>query len=179
VPTHPTLRNGDIILTGRKHQGLASSAIRLGGRLRLGWNSPFAIWPHCAIIYDAEKMISCEATGTGVQTGDIFERFGHDWDLIQTNVADQDWPQVKEFLDSCLTAKWRYGFAIFAGLAVYCLSAIIPFIPQICFQQTGTAVCSGLTCDALTRAGYIWELPPFWMMPADIAAHFDFKSDLR
>lgn len=176
MPTHPPLRNGDIILTGRKHQGIASSAIRLGSRLRYGWNSPYAVWPHCAIVYDAEKMVSCEATGTGVQLGDIFERFGHDWDVIPINVDEHDWAQIKAFLDAVLEAKWKYGIAIFAGLGVWCLSAVIRFLPKVCFQQTGTAVCSGLVCDALTRAGFIWELPPYWMMPADIAFHFDFKG---
>jgi hypothetical protein len=179
MPTRPPLRNGDIILTGRKHQGLASSAIRLGSRLRYGWNSPFAAWPHCAIVYDAEQKVSCEATGRGIQLGDIFDRFGHDWVLIPTYVDDHDWQQIKIFLDSCLASKLRYGVVIFIGLAFWCLSAVIPFVPQICIQQAGTAVCSGLVCDALTRAGYVWALPPYWMMPADLAAHFDFQSDLR
>lgn len=169
------MRNGDIILTGRKHQGLASSTIRLGSKIRFGFKSPYVIWPHCAIVYDAAANVSCEAGKKGVALGDITERFGDDYYLIDTGVTDADWLQVKAFLDSCLAAKWRYGVAIFAGLGVYCLSSLIPFIPRICFQQTGTAVCSGLVCEALTRAGFIWELPPFWMMPADLAAHFDVR----
>ena len=169
------MRNGDIILTGRKHQGVASSAIRLGSKLRYGFKSPYAIWPHCAIVYDAEKNLACEAGKKGVALGDITERFGTDFHLISTYVDGHDWAQVKAFLDSCIEAKWKYGVATFIGLGVFCLTSVIPFLPTICFMQTGTAVCSGLVCDALTRAGYIWKLPPFWMMPADIAAEFDVK----
>ena len=169
------MRNGDIILTGRKHQGIASSAIRLGSKLRYGFSSPYAVWPHCAIVYDAARNVSCEAERLGIQLGDITERFGGDWHLIPTNVSEHDWPQVKAFLDSCLEAKWRYGFATAAGIGVYCLTSLVPFLPTICFQKTGTAICSGLVCEALTRAGYVWDLPPYWMMPADIAAHFDVR----
>lgn len=170
------MRNGDIILTGRKHQGLASSTIRLGSKIRYGLKSPYAVWPHCAIVYDAAGKVSCEAGSHGVALGDITERFGSDYYLIPTHVTSMDWVQVKKFLDSCLVAKWRYGVAIFVGLGVFCLTSLFRFIPTICFQQTGTAVCSGLVCEALTRAGYIWELPPFWMMPADIAKHFDVRG---
>lgn len=169
------MRNGDIILTGRKHQGIASDMIRLGSKIRYGFKSPYAVWPHCAIVYDASKNLACEAGRHGVALGDITERFGDDYHLIDTWVTDSDWVQVKAFLDSCIIAKWRYGVAIFIGLGVFCLTSLVPFIPTICFQKTGTAVCSGLVCEALTRAGYIWEFPPFWMMPAAIAKHFDVR----
>lgn len=169
------MRNGDIILTGRKHQGIASEAIRLGSKFRYGFDSPYAVWPHCAIVYDANLGIACEASKPGVRTGYIEERFGDDWTLVPTNVSDADWIEVKAFLDSCIAAKWKYGVATFVGLGVYCLTSAVPFLPVICFQQTGTAVCSGLVCEALTRAGYIWDLPPFFMMPADLAAHFDVR----
>lgn len=170
------MRNGDIILTGRKHQGIASEAIRLGSKFRYGFDSPYAVWPHTAIVYDANKMLVCESSKDGVVISSLPERFGDDWLLVPTEVSEGDWLQVKAFLDSCVAAKWRYGKVTFISLGLYCLAAQIPFLPTINFETPGTAVCSGLVCQALTRAGYIWELPPDYMMPADIAKHFDVRG---
>ncbi len=44
-------------------------------------------------------------------------------------------------------------------------------------QRSGTAICSGFVCDALTRAGYIWPRPPISMMPADLARYFDVRTE--
>jgi len=40
------------------------------------------------------------------------------------------------------------------------------------FARASTAICSGFVADALTRAGYIFERPPSFTMPADLAKLF-------
>jgi hypothetical protein len=171
--TKVLLRAGDIVLTGRKSQGIVSLAIKLGSKLRFGMKSPYARWSHAALVVDAEKFLVAEARSHGVVVSDMRARFPTgDFSIIATGgqMIATDVEQVLRFADAVVKARTRYGFLTFAGLALYCLTG-----GKLCLQQAGTAICSGFVCDALTRAGYIWERPPFSMMPADIASHFDFK----
>jgi hypothetical protein len=170
--TNTMLHNGDILLTGKKSQHLTSYAIKLGEKLRFGFKSPYTKFSHAAIVVDARNGVVCEALSGGVKRSNIVDRFPDgDFTIINTGVTNLDWGQINAFLANVLSAKWKYGFTTFAGLAIYCLTG-----SKLCIQSAGTAICSGLVCDALTRAGYIWERPPYAMTPADIAAHFDIKA---
>lgn len=167
------LHNGDIVLTGRKHQGIVSSAIRLGSKLRYGQESPYVVWAHCSIVIDAEKFLVAEANKPGVQIRDMRERYpAGDFAVVPTGATmdPRDFEQVLAFVNAVVAARTKYGILTFVGLGLYCLTG-----GRLCIQRAGTAICSGLVCDALTRAGYIWDRPPFSMMPADIAHQLDFR----
>lgn len=167
-----TLHVGDIVFTGKLSQGITSLAIKLGQRLRHGFKSPYVIWSHCAIVVDAEKGLVCEAVSSGVKINAIADRFP-DGDFAVLSVGERLHPhdrgQIMDFLGAVLESKAKYGFWTFAGLALYCLTG-----SKLCIQKAGTSICSGLVCDAYTRAGVIWERPPYAMTPADIAKHYDF-----
>lgn len=164
---------GDILLTGRQSQGIVSLAIKLGQKLRFGFKSHYTIWSHTALVIDSDQGLCAEAVSTGVKITKIAERFPEgDYAIVSTGArmlrADRN--QVLKFASSVVDAKSHYGFWTFAGLAIYCLTG-----SALCVQKAGTSICSGFVCDALTRAGYIWERPPYAMMPADIAKHFNLR----
>ena len=163
------LRPGDLILTGAKSQGIISQAIKLGQRIR-GFSKDERQWSHCYLVLDADGTM-IEAAKKGVRITHTDHLHEGDWRHFSTGVNDADMKQIQTFCDAVLEAKWKYGFWTFAGLGIYCLTG-----GQLCIQKAGTAICSGLFCDALTRAGYVWERPPYAMMPADLHRHFVAKT---
>jgi len=167
-----TLNTGDIVLTGRRSQGLVSQAIRLGSKIRYGFRSPYTVWAHAALVIDAEQFLVAEARSRGVVVSDMRDRFpAGDFAVVPTggSLNEHDLNQVLDFANAVLASRTRYGFVTFIGLGIYCLTG-----GGLCIQKAGTAICSGFVCDALTRAGYIWNRPPYAMMPSDIAKHFAF-----
>lgn len=162
---------GDIVLTGKKAQGVVSLAIKLGSKLRYGLNSPHTKYSHAALVvgYNGELV---EAQGRGVKRANISKYALKDYDIVLAHVDEHDRKQVVDFADSVVEAKTKYGVLTFIGLAIYCATAPLPFIPTINVQGSGTAICSGFVCDALTRAGFTWQREPYVMMPSDIAAYF-------
>ena len=162
------LCNGDIVLIDRKSQGAVSAAITLGAKLRYGFASPHARYSHAAIVYDAthpDAVVIVEATAaSGVQKAFLAKYHRSEFDVIPAKVEDDDWKQVKTFLEEVLNARTSYDYVTHVGLAVYALTGT-----RVCVQRAGTAICSGLVCDALTRAGKIWARPPYACTPADIS----------
>jgi hypothetical protein len=164
------LRNGDVVLIERRSQGWVSAAITLGAKLRYGFASPHAKYSHAAIVYDAGDPAAVrivEATAaSGVQRAFLAKYDPSEYDVVHTHVRDDDWKQVKDFLDDVLKKRTSYDYVTHVGLAVYALTGT-----RVCVQRAGTAICSGLVCDALTRAGKIWTRPPYACTPADISYH--------
>jgi hypothetical protein len=167
VATGP--RVGDFLLTGIKAQGIVSWAIKAGSWLR-GYEAPFRRFSHAAIVVDEDGALA-EALAGGVKRTHLSKYATDDYVLVRTEVDEHDQAQVLAFAESVLDARERYGYLTFVGLALYCVTGA-----QICIQQAGTAICSGFVSDALTRAGFIWPRPPFAMMPADLARHFDVRE---
>lgn len=156
---------GDIILSGAKSQGIVSAAIKLGQRIR-GFTADERQWSHCYLVLSEGVLI--EAAKKGVRLTSPKVLHDADWKVLETGVDEHDMAQIRAFCDAVLKAKWRYGFVTFAGLALYTLTG-----GALCVQKAGTAICSGLVADALTRAGYVWPRPPFSCMPADLARFFE------
>jgi hypothetical protein len=161
---------GDFLLTGVKAQGIVSWAIKTGALLRR-YPKPFRRFSHTALVIDPDGTLA-EAKATGVVRSPISDYEPADYVIVRTQVDEHDARQLLAFAESVLAARTRYGFVTFAGLALYCLTGA-----QLCIQQAGTAICSGFVSDALTRSGFIWPRPPFAMMPADLAQHFDVRTD--
>jgi hypothetical protein len=172
VTVHPAgesvreVRAGDFLLTGAAGQGIVSKAIKLGSWLR-SYDKPFRRFSHTVLIVN-ENGLAVEAASEGVRETHISKFKDDDYVIVHTNVDEHDQLQLIKFVWAVLEAKTKYGFITFAGLGLYCLTG-----GQLCIQKAGTAICSGLVCDALTRAGYIWDRPPYAMMPADLAKHFN------
>lgn len=162
------MREGDIILVDRNAQGLVALSIKLGSKLRYGFNDPDTRYSHAAIVYDAtpSHVRIVEATAaSGVQLAALAKYDPADYDVVPTHVSEHDWPQVRAYLDTILEQRARYDYVTFVGLSLYALTGT-----SLCIQRAGTAICSGLVCDALTRAGIIWKRPPYACTPADISA---------
>ena len=167
-----TVQSGDIILTGVKSQGAVSVAIKLGAKLRYGPRSPHTAFSHAAIVYDVLDGVPVlvEAVKSGVVKRRMHYLPG-DYVIVKpsTLATLSDIGQMRRFLDNTLAARERYGFAQFAGQAIYCLTGTAWLI-----AKAGTSICSGLCCDAGTRWGAMpsgaWKRPPLAMMPADIHA---------
>jgi hypothetical protein len=168
---------GDFLLTGVKAQGIVSWAIKTGSWLRR-YEKPYRRFSHTALVISDEGEIA-EAVARGVIRSPLTKYEQDDYVLVRTEVDPHDCSQVLEFTESVLGARepgnkaeTRYGFWTFAGLALYCVTGA-----QLCVQMAGTAICSGFVSDALTRAGFIWARPPFSMMPADLARHFEVTEE--
>ena len=160
------LSNGDVVLIQRRSQGPVSMAITFGAKLRYGCASPHTKYSHAAIVYDAADPVRIvEATAaSGVRRALLAKYDPAEYDVVHTKVHDDDWKQVKAFLDKVLDARTSYDYVTQIGLAVYAVTGT-----RLCVQRAGTAICSGLVCDALTRAGIIWKRPPYACTPADIS----------
>ena len=167
------IRAGDVVLVDELGQGVVSASIALGERWRHGWDSPYARWTHVAIVYDAtyqdpDAIPIVEATAaSGVHTA-FLSKYQRHYAVGHTHVDGRDTAQVKDFLDEVLQARERYDFVAYAGLFLYSLTGT-----AVCMQRAGTATCSGLVADALTRRGFVWTRPPYAMTPAGIAADLD------
>jgi hypothetical protein len=167
------IHRGDVVLVDGFGQGWVSASIALGARLRYGLNSPHVHWSHVALVYDApdgtdaplESIRIVEATAArGVHLAFLSKYEGR-IKIVNTGIGGEDFAQVREFLDDVLTARTSYGRLTYVGLTLYAVTG-----SKLCLQTAGTATCSGLVCDALTRAGFIWKRPPFACTPADIDA---------
>lgn len=163
-------RKGDVVLVDGFANGLMSASIRLGNTLRYGLGNPYARWTHVALVYDARHQNEAgieivEATAASGVILAFLSKYRGRHTIVHTGVRDNDWKEVKEFVDSVLEARETYGFVTWAGLTLYAVTGT-----KLCLEEAGTATCSGLVCDALTRAGFVWSRPPYACTPADIAA---------
>lgn len=151
-------------------QGWVSASIAFGEVLRYGRNTPYTQWTHCAIVYDvrgqdpaAIEIVEARASARVHKT--FLSKYAGRYAIGHTRVGPSDWCEVEYFLDSVLKARARYDVLGWAWLAIYALTGT-----KVCLQRAGTATCSGLVADALTRIGIVWTRPPYAMTPADVAA---------
>lgn len=158
-------------LTGVKSQGFVSRLIKLGAWVGRYPRSARA-FSHTFLMLDENGTI-VEAVKRGVRTSHLSKYQPGDYELVRLELDDRDAAQVRAFIDDVLAHRWRYGFLTFAACGLNCLTGQIRWLPSLSFAVAQTAICSGLVCDALTRAGYIWPKPAAVMMPADLAVFFD------
>lgn len=166
----PPIRRGDVVLVQGRGQGLVSDMIRIGAELT--GDSRYAQWTHVAIVFEADSqdpgaILIVEATAAAKVHTAFLSKYPKRR-IVHTNVDDHDWEQVREFLDCVLSARARYDFVANIGLFLWAVIGT-----QICIARAGTATCSGLVADALTRRGFVWSRPAFAMTPAGIAADLE------
>ena len=153
---------GDIVLTHNPYW--TSRIIRFGQRLR--YDKAHAFYNHVAVAYDSRGTI-VEALGNGVVKRPISVYEDTPYYVIRVRAGSGDRRQVVNFLDAVLKARWRYGYLTIASVALTLLTGY-----SLVFARAGTAICSGLAAEALTRCGEVFEKPPAFMVPADLARHF-------
>jgi hypothetical protein len=163
------IRNGDVILVDRRAQGWISLSIKIGSKLRYGLYNPHTQYSHAAIVYSAPAdgpVEIVEATAaSGVRLALLAKYKPSEYDVVHTNMRPRDFRQVRKYLDDVLNKRTSYDFLTLAGLSLYAVTG-----SKICVQRAGSAICSGLVCDALTRAGIVWARPPYACTPADISS---------
>lgn len=153
------LQPGDVVLTGRKSQGIVSRAIKFGAWLR-GFRGDYLTVSHTALVLNAAGDIA-EAESSGVKRANASKYDAADIVVLHGLVPDpHDQAQVVAYAESVMAARTKYGYLEFVYLSVYCLTGC-----TIVGLRIGTAVCSGFVCDGLTRGSWIWSRPPFAMLP--------------
>ena len=166
------IRPGDVVLVQGRGQGLVSDMIRFGAELTYGPDNPYAQWTHVAIVYEAtsqdpDAIRIVEATAKAKVHTAFLSKYPKRR-IVHTNVDPHDWAQVRTFLDCVLSARAGYDFVANVGLFLWAVVGT-----SICIQRAGTATCSGLVADALTRRGFVWSRPPYAMTPAGIASDLE------
>ena len=162
------MQTGDIVLVHANH--FCSKLIRFGQRLRFrGKRRPYAYWNHVALVLSSNGTIA-EALSNGVVKTHISKYPADSIAYVETNASLEDQDQILDFANSVLSARWRYGYSTIIALAITLLTG-----SKFVFGKVGTAICSGFACEALTRKGEVFPRPPAYMMPADVAEHFQVR----
>ena len=172
VPAGQTARTalpGDFILTHGDHW--TSKMIRWGQKREwTGEREKYASWNHAALVVDYGATVA-EALSQGVVASSLSKYQDRDYTLVRVEMPDTDRSQVLRFANSVLDARWRYSYTTIAQLAL--TLALRSGGQQWTIGKVGTAICSGFVSEALVRAGFIWPVPPAFMMPAHLAEYFD------
>jgi len=162
------LETGDIVLTHGDHW--TSKLIRFGQRLRFrGPRRDFARWNHAALVLDREGNLA-EALSRGVERTNLSKYKGTDYYLVRVECSDEDRRQIAAFAESVLKHRTTYGW-----LTIVSLFFTLAFGSTFIIGKIGTAICSGFASEALVRTGAVFERPPSYMMPADLAEYFSVK----
>jgi hypothetical protein len=157
---------GDFFLT---------SSGRVGSRIIQGWQalrykdaeSAYAKWNHAGLFLGEGGRIA-EALGNGVVERDIraYTR-PHVAVIHPPSMTEIDRDQIRRFADAVLIARYEYSYETLLAIALQLGTG-----SRLGFSRGSTAICSGFVAEALTRAGYIFERPPTFTMPADLAKLF-------
>lgn len=142
-------------------------------------NAYWARYSHTALVVSVlnpetrrTELMLAEALSKGVSYSPISKYAPSNYTILPNVINDNDLLQIHMFVGNVIGHKTKYGFVTFVTLFIYCVTASMTFLPTLILAQSGTAICSGFVCDALVRAGFIWDREPYWMMPANIAAHY-------
>lgn len=161
--TAENVKPGDFLLTHGDYK--IANLIRFGQALR--YEKQYAYYHHAALVHTEDGWLS-EALGHGVATTHL-ERYRYgEYALVRIDASEEDRAQVARFATAVAAARWKYGYLTLAGVALSVATG-----SKFVFGKVGSAICSGFVSEALTRAGYIFEKPPAYMAPADLARHFD------
>ena len=125
------------------------------------------------------ELCLCEALAHGVAFSPIDKYESDNIVFIPSSkgMNTSDLGRFRDFVYSVVEAKTRYGFVMFASLFIYCVTAGIAFMPTLVLYKSGTSICSGFACDALTGP-YRWTHEAIFQMPANMWADLADKLDL-
>jgi hypothetical protein len=131
----------------------------------LGFRSRNKTWfSHSFIVHHVDPVTGVwitESHAKGVETRKLHYTPGDFvWLTTSSLLGRDDADEMRAFLDSVTGARWKYDYGTFAGLAIFCICGAMLVPPRV-----GTAICSGLTSEALTRGRAIWPVPAYRMLP--------------
>lgn len=153
---------GSMFLTSGS--SFVSKAIQLAQRLQ----SPahYAKWNHGGLItHEDGRMVESLEFGPEVEH---MEKYRDAWVAIITpEIHPRDLEQLEAYVESVLAAKWGYSY-----LSILCILISLLTKSKLNFSRTATIICTGFNCDSYTRLGYVWDKPPAFMRPDDVAAFF-------
>jgi hypothetical protein len=155
-----SLSPGDFLLSRREH-AFMGKCIRFFQRFKLA--PEYAKWSHAFLSLGGDTIQ--EALEWGQERNSI-ETY-RDAELLHVQLDDVPWHDIKqmmEFADSCYYHKRTYGYMTIASLAISLVTD-----NKLMFSKAGTAICSGFVAEALVRAGYIFDKPPDYVTPGDLA----------
>ncbi len=151
-----TLNPGDMILTRRVDSWMGW----LISKMTKGFYS------HVAVSYKPGGSIA-EALEFGVEVEDIEKyRRNHHYAVVRLDSNGVDQEDMFTFIEEVVYADQnRYGYKIIASLAISILTN-----HNLNFGAgVGTRICSGFAAECATRAGFIFDKPPAYMTPQDLA----------
>ena len=156
------------ILTHGK--GLFSRLIRFGQRLRFGGgDQKYTWWNHAAIIVSKDGEL-IEALSDGVRLTHLSNYTPTEYHLVhlEPSLADQrDRAQMVEFAYACSRLQFEYDWLTIVSIAASLLTGC-----TVMFEFDGKMICSELVARALERTSVIFDHSPSYLMPADLAKHF-------
>lgn len=156
---------GDFYLTSSGRMG--SEVIQWWQTLRYkGGESAYAKWNHAGLFLGDGGLI-VEALGGGVVRRNIGAYTAAHIAVIRLPLAELDRGQIRRFAMEVLRVRFEYSYVTLLAIALQLSTG-----SRFGFSRASTAICSGFVAEALTRAGYIFERPPSFTMPADLAKFF-------
>ena len=166
---HAPFQPGDFLLL--HEPDFVSKMIRVGQRVR--YNKDYAYWNHTVLITSRNgDMI--EALKGGVTFGHISKYQDVDYYLVRVNASKEDALEIVAFANSILARPPKYGFGVILSIFFTLL-----FGWRLVFGRVGTYICSGLVASALTRGTAIFDKPPEYMTPADLAKYYNVNPHKR
>ncbi len=157
---------GDLVFVHANH--LASKLIRFGQRLRFRGERRRYAWPNHVAVVVGESGEIVEALTSGLARGHVSKYARTPHVVFSSHVEPLDQREIRVFAESVLKARETYGWATIASLAFTQLTG-----SKFVVGRVGTAICSGFAAECLTRAGEVFERPPAYNTPADLAEHFE------
>lgn len=154
---------GDFILVETNHA--ASRFIRIGQSLRFH-DKRYSRWNHVALVVSKDGDL-VEALTTGVVRSHYSKYKNNSHRVIPTRCSHEDQMEILRYANSVVDARTKYGWATIVGLFFTLI-----FGSKFVIGRIGSAICSGLVSEALVRSGVIFDRPPYYMMPADLAQHY-------
>jgi hypothetical protein len=152
-----------------------TSSGRIGSRIIQSWQtrrykgdeSAYAKWNHAGLFLGEGGLIA-EALGSGVVARDISAYTEPRVAVIRPpEMAELDRGQIRRFADAVVEVRYEYSYETLLAIALQLSTG-----SRFGFARASTAICSGFVAEALTRAGYIFERPPSFTMPDDLAKLF-------
>jgi uncharacterized protein YycO len=167
------MQPGDFIFV--ESRSIYGKLVSFGQRFRFrGDRRKYARWNHVALVVDRNGYIA-EAISDGVIKSHIDTRYHKSQYLVvNMDINDEDRDQIVDYAESVLEARTTYDWLMIVCLAVSFITG-----SKIVLGKKGSAICSGFVSEALTRAGEVFDRPPSYMSPADLAEHFDIALDFE
>jgi hypothetical protein len=150
---------GDFLLSLRK-DAFMGKCIRFFQRFKLA--PEFAKWGHAMLSLGGDMVQ--EALEWGQERNSLETYRDAELLHVQVDASHQDTMQMMAFADSCYYYKRRYGYMTIVSLMISLTTG-----NALQFSKAGTAICSGFVAEALVRAGYIFDKPPDYVTPGDLA----------